>query len=185
MPPREELLESEDLPAVPQRISGEEAKLGQGVEHHPNGIHPLYSLEDRLGRTRELHLRWVEDGVLGVGPERFLVRHQLENLDTAERPPVGTRNHLQLGSALGQRHVQALLAAESSLKEELESECGLSRTWIAFDQKHVVGGIASTHDTVEAGNPRQALAGGWVIGRRPLAKGVGHQERSSSLVSDL
>jgi hypothetical protein len=128
----------------------------------------------------------VEDGVLRVGPEGLLVRHQLENLDALERPAMRRGDHLQLRGALGQRHVQALLAVANSLKQELETECGLSRARIALDKEHVVSGITSTHDTVEAGNPRQALAGWRVIGHRPLAKGVGHIEGvPPGFVSDL
>jgi hypothetical protein len=69
VPPAEELLESEDLSPVAQRVPREQPQLRERVEHDPRRPDPLDLLEDRPGRLAELHFGGMEEGVLVVGPE--------------------------------------------------------------------------------------------------------------------
>jgi hypothetical protein len=175
----EEVLESQNLPAVAEGISRQESKLRQRVEHNAHRLYPLDCLEDRLGRTGQLYFGRVEHGVLGVGLQRILIGHQFEDLDPIQGPAVRRRDHPELLGALGQRHVQALFVAAGSLEEELEGQGGLARTRVAFDQKQMLGGVATPHHAIEAGDTGEALLGRAVAGDSMLAKSVGHERRSS------
>jgi hypothetical protein len=60
----EELLQGEDLPAIAQRLAGQQAQLRQRVEHHAGRVQPLDRGEDLLDGGAELDLGGVEQGVL-------------------------------------------------------------------------------------------------------------------------
>jgi hypothetical protein len=106
----EVVLEGQDLPPVAQRVAGQQAHLGERVEHHPHGAHPLHGVEHRAGGLGKLHLRGVEEGVLRVGLEALLGRLQLADGDAVERPAVGGGHVPQLLLGLGEGGIDPRLA---------------------------------------------------------------------------
>jgi hypothetical protein len=152
----EEVLEPEDLSAVPQRVPRQKPKLRQRVEHHAHRIHPLDGFEDRLGGAGQLDFRGMKHRVLGVGLERFFIRHQLEDLDPIERPAMRGCHQPELLGALRQGHIQPPLTPPHPLYEKLQRQGGLAGAGIPLHEEHMIGGIAPTHDTVESGDSRKA-----------------------------
>jgi hypothetical protein len=61
----------------------------------------------------------VEDGVLRLGLEALLRRHQLVQVDAFERPPVRARHGRQFLLRLGERDVEDGLAAARAFEQEL------------------------------------------------------------------
>src|SRR5215203_1474844 len=113
----------------------------------------------------------MEDRVLF---RRRAGRHELEQLDRAEIPPVRLRDPSQLARALGQRHVQPLLTTASALEQELEGERRLSRARLALDEVEMVRGQATTKDRIETGDPGERTIGGASSSRSGGARFVGH-----------
>ena len=71
--------EGEDLAAVFQRVASEHAQLGQGVKDDALWPGLVHLVEDGGDGVGKLHLRRMEDGVLGFGAEVVLGRHHLED----------------------------------------------------------------------------------------------------------
>ena len=80
----EELLETENLPAVAQRLAREQPHLGQRVEDDAGGADALHLGEHRFGRLAELDLRGMEKSVLVVGLEAFLGGRQFVDVHALE-----------------------------------------------------------------------------------------------------
>src|SRR5262249_30264946 len=78
-PPREEVLERQDLTPIAQRALRQQADFGETVEDHAIGIVALKSLEDELRRFAKLEIGRVEQALLLFFVEQRLGRQQLEN----------------------------------------------------------------------------------------------------------
>ena len=83
----EELLEREDLAAIAKRVAGEQAQLGERIEHDALRLQAVDVREDGLGRLGELHLGRVEHRVLVVRAQARLGGDELANVDAVERQP--------------------------------------------------------------------------------------------------
>ena len=117
----EVLLERQHLAAIAQRALGEQANLRQRIEHQPLRFDAGAEVDHRLGRLGQLHLRGMEQRVLVVAAQRIGGR-QLEQLDPLEGPAVRRRDHLELFPGLGQRDVDAPLAAPVPFQQELQGQ---------------------------------------------------------------
>ena len=88
----EELLESEDLPAVAERVARQQSQFRERIEHDTRRLDPLDVGQDRSRRLAQLHLRRVEHGVLVVRPETVFARDQFADGDPVERPAMRRRD---------------------------------------------------------------------------------------------
>ena len=107
---REELLERQHLAPVAERVLREQAHLRQAVEDDAHRRDAIDLRRQRADRLAELDLRRVEDRLLGVGIAAALVG-QLEDVDAVERPAVRADDGGELLGGLGERDVEAALAA--------------------------------------------------------------------------
>lgn len=138
-PSGEILLQGKDLPAVAKRALGEEAQLGQAVQHHPARLQFVHLAHDAADGFPKLDLAGVQQGLLLVFPEAGFEDH-LEQFELLERPAVRGRHRIQLGLSLGQGNVEPALALARSRQEETEPKRGLARSWGALDEVHAIGG---------------------------------------------
>ena len=60
------------------------------------------------------------------------------------------RNFEKFSCRFGKRDIQAFLAEADTLQEELEGDCGLSRTRVALYEIEVIAGEAAAENVVEA-----------------------------------
>jgi hypothetical protein len=81
------VLQTQDLAAVAQGALGEQADLGQAVEHDPVRAHALEGLEDALRGLAEFEIRGIEQALLLVLVEEVLGRDELEQIDTDRSHP--------------------------------------------------------------------------------------------------
>jgi hypothetical protein len=66
VPPREVLLERQHLPAVAQRVLGQQAQFGERIEHDARGTGALHDVLHGADRGAELHLGRMEHGVARI-----------------------------------------------------------------------------------------------------------------------
>src|SRR4029079_11318743 len=114
----EVLLQGQDLPPVAQGIAGQEAHLGERVEHDAARTDALHDLQHSARRLVELDFGRVEERV--VTAARGLRRGQLVQLDAVERPAVGGGYGSQLFRRLREGDVEARLPEAGAFEEELK-----------------------------------------------------------------
>ncbi len=174
-PAGEELLEGEDLPAVAQRVAGQEAQLRERIERHARRLDPLDVRQDRLRRLAQLDFRRMEHRVLVVRPQALFRGHQLADCDAVQRPAVGGCHLAQLLLGLRQSHVEDRLAEPDALHQELHRQRRLPRAGNAFDQVQPIRGEPSPQDVVETFDAGRGAGWGRACGRRGVG---GHGRRS-------
>jgi hypothetical protein len=74
-------------------------------------MHLLDRRDDRARRLRELDLGRMEEGVLGLRLEAFLLALEVADGNAVEGPAVGVRDIVQLSTGLGEGHVDSRFAA--------------------------------------------------------------------------
>ena len=127
------MLESQDLPAVPQGALGEETNFGQAVQNHPGRFGPLEGVKDQPRRFAQFEVGRVQECLLLIGREQALGWHQLEDFDViVERPPMGGGACPKLWLGLRQGDVEALLALFRSLQQEAKRHGGFPGAWISL-----------------------------------------------------
>jgi hypothetical protein len=82
--PAKKLLERENLPAIAQRVSGQQTQLRQRVEHDAGRLELLDVEKDLVRRLAQFHFGRVEHRVLLIRLERFLRRQHFAHVDAVE-----------------------------------------------------------------------------------------------------
>jgi hypothetical protein len=144
------VLEGEDLPPVAQRVARQQAHLREGVEDHPGGVDALHRLEHRAGGLRQLHLRRVEQRVLGVRLQALLGHLEVADGDPVEVPAVGFRDVAQLLLGLREGGVDPGLSPAGAGQQELHGHGRLPGARVALEKVHPVAGEATPENVVQA-----------------------------------
>ena len=150
---REILFETENLPAIAQRVAGEKAQFRQGIDDDTGRLQPLDLCQHRAGGVRKFDFRRAEDRVLGFRLELLFVHHEFEQINPIKYPPVRIGYLEQFRFRFGKRDVQALLALSYTFHQKLHGDGGFTRAWIAFNQIKVVARQAAAQNFVKTGNP--------------------------------
>jgi hypothetical protein len=83
-PIREVMLQRQNLPAVPQRISSEETYFVERVEYDASGVYPFDFGEYRLCGVLKLQFTRMKDGVLIFCTKTVFCRGELEKGNAIE-----------------------------------------------------------------------------------------------------
>src|SRR4051794_33390582 len=126
IPIGEEVFESQNLPAVAERVAREQADLGQRVQNYAARLQTIHFLENVLCGVLEFHVGRMERGILILGPKTILGGREFVNGNVFERPPVGTGYFLDLLFRFGQRYVEDALTPDSPIHQELKPESSFS-----------------------------------------------------------
>ncbi|MBA7618603.1 hypothetical protein ES703_25933 [subsurface metagenome] len=84
-----EMLQGNDLPAIPQRILRQKPDFGETVKNHAGRSHPLNLIEGHLRGFPELKVGRVNHCLLLLGVEAELCGDELKDLDALQIPAVG------------------------------------------------------------------------------------------------
>jgi hypothetical protein len=103
-------LEGQNLAPVSQGPLGEQANLGERVEHHATGLHPLELRDGHPHRLAELEVGGMNETLCLFRIEAQLGRDELENLDAVEGPTMAGCDRQKLALALGKSDVEAGLS---------------------------------------------------------------------------
>ena len=76
-----ELLELQDLPAIPQRGLRKHPHFGQRVENDAHRLNPLNLRNQCADRAIQLHLGGVKESAFAVAADLFLDRRKLKEMD--------------------------------------------------------------------------------------------------------
>ena len=147
---REELLQAEDLPPIPQRLSGQQPQLRQGIEHDAGRPGRADVLQHRLRQIGELDLCRVIQRVLVRHP--LADRRQLKHFDAVEAPAMRGGGMVQFLGRLGQSDVQAAFASAAALEQELHRERRLAGARLTFDQVQPSARQAAVQELIQAGD---------------------------------
>ena len=107
--------------------------------------------------------------MLGVGVAAALVG-KLEDVDAVERPAVRAHDGRELLGGLGQRDVEAALAAPRALDQEPQREGRLAGAGRSLEQVDAVAGQAAAEDLVEPLDAGRGASRGRVS-TRPARRG--------------
>ena len=146
-PSGEELLQPEDLPAIPERVAREQPEFRQRIERHSHWLHALDHPEHLRRHFAELDLCRVVQRVTVF--LRWRLGVQLTEFDGVERPPVRRGDAAELAGGLRERDVHAALPAGGPLEQELQRQRRLSGTRPALNQVQAVGGQATAQQVVQ------------------------------------
>ena len=152
-PAGEEVLQRQDLPAVAQRVLGQQPHLRERVEDDADRLDLVDAVEDQLRGFAQLHLGRMQERQLAVGIERGFRRDQLEDGYSVQRPAMPRGHDPQLPLAFGQRDVKPLFAPSHAVEQELQGERRLARARPSFDQVQPVGIEAAAEDVIKASVP--------------------------------
>ena len=155
LPLLEEVLESEELAAVTERVRGQEPQFGEPVEDDVPRLRAFDLGEDLPGRLAEFDLRGVEDDVRGVAAQVELRPREVADLDGVEGPAVRAAGAFQVAASLRQRDVEAALAALAARHEILEGERRLPRAGVPLEQVEALAEESTSEDVVETRNSRR------------------------------
>ena len=72
------LLQAQNLAAITERVTSQQAQLGERIEHDAGRLEALHSGHDGVRGVEHLDFRRVEDGVLGFGFELRLIGNQAQ-----------------------------------------------------------------------------------------------------------
>src|SRR4051794_8594198 len=109
IPIGEEMFESQNLPAVAERVAREQANLGERIQNHTARLQTIDFLENVLSGVLKFYIGRMESRVLIFGPKTILGGREFVNGNVFERPPVGTGYFLDLLFRFGQSYVEDAL----------------------------------------------------------------------------
>jgi hypothetical protein len=99
-PPNEEVLQSEYLPSIAQRVLSQQTHLREAVKNHPQRLNLGYAVENQLRGFAELQLCWVKQSLLPLRIETSLGGNQFKYGELIDGPAVSLGDKLKLGFAL-------------------------------------------------------------------------------------
>ena len=152
------LLQRENLAAKAQRALGEQAELGQRIEHHSGWMQALEFVEKHLGHFVQLDFRRMKERVFRGG-ETLLGGGELKDVDPIQGPAVAGGDGAELIFGLGQRNEENAFALLDAFEQELECEGGFPGARLALDEVYAFARQPATEDVVETLDTSAAAGG--------------------------
>src|SRR4029079_14135901 len=150
-----EVLQSENLPAIPQRALRQEPHFRKTVEYDAGRFDLAHLLEYQLRRLAQLGLHRMKQRELLIGADAGFRWHQLEDVHLIQGPAVASGDEAELRLAFGQGDIETLFAPLDPVQEKVESKRGLAGARPPLHQIQTVGIEAATENIVEAGKSRR------------------------------
>ncbi len=166
-PARKEVLQGQYLPAVAQRILGQQAQLGEAVQHNAPGMHGFDALHDAAHGFAQLQFGRMQKSLFLVLRE-LPFGNEFEQVEPLQRPSMGERHGSQLGGRLGQRDVKPALAMPQPFHQKLEGERRLAGAGRSLDEVEPVRRDPACQDIVEPFHARRGARRIWHFGLEML-----------------
>src|SRR6185436_8538903 len=135
----EEVLESQHLTTIAQRVLRQQSQFGQAIEHYARRVQLCDPVEDELGRFAELHFSGMQDCQLSLRIQRRFRRYQLEDVDALERPSMSSGYESQFLRRFRQRDVKDSLAAARAFHEKLQGKRRFAAAGLPLVEVHAIG----------------------------------------------